>query len=505
MIDPHASPVLVILTPLAAALAGYVLRGRFAALLGAATVLTIDAAAVHMTWLVVRNGPQRYPLGSWIAPLGIDLYADGLSCLMLLMAAVVMTAVSIYAARYFHNLTAAPQGQTAERPAPTNMFWPLWFFLWSALNALFLSADIFNLYVTLELLTLAAIALVALAGTRTAIDAALRYLLAALGGSLFYLVGVAFLYGEYGALDIATLATRTEPTIITATALLLMLAGLMLKSALFPLHYWLPPAHGSAPAPVSAVLSGLVVKASFYLLLRLWFEVFPSATTSDPAALVAFFAAGAILWGSTQAIFAERLKTLIAYSTIAQLGYVFMLFGLARPDTASGFRPWSAGLLMAASHACAKAAFFMAAGTILHFAGHDQIKRLATVSHRLPMTFFAIGVAAISLLGLPPSASFVAKWALIETAIADGQWWIAIVVLGGSLLAAIYLFRVVSAAFESAPDNQEPIDLHDAPRWLERTTLTLAVIGFLLGLFTAPILQLIEIGAPWLTAQEAAP
>ncbi len=252
--------VMAIVLPLGGAMACF-LWPRRALPLGLVTALGIVACVAGLGWQVVEQGAQRYALGGWGAPLGIDLYADGLSLLMLMVTAVVGLGVSVYSSSYFEHKTAAA-------------FWPLWLFLWAALNALFLSADIFNLYVTLELMGLSAVALVALAGGADALTAAMRYLLVSLLGSLCYLLGVALLYHSFGSVDIAILAQRMESSPAVWAAMGLMSAGLLLKTALFPLHFWLPPAHASAPAPVSALLSALVVKASFYILLRLWLDVF---------------------------------------------------------------------------------------------------------------------------------------------------------------------------------------------------------------------------------------
>jgi multicomponent Na+:H+ antiporter subunit D len=228
------------------------------------------ALAALVAWRVWESGPFRHPVGGWGAPLGIDLHADGLAALMLLMTAGVGLFTSIYASAYFTH-----GGSGAWRSA--DGFWPLWLFLQGALSALFLSADVFNLYVSLELLTLAAIGLVVIAGERAATAAAMQYLLAAFMGSMVYLLGVALLYASFDSLDIATLASRVVPGTAASAALALITVGLLLKTALFPLHFWLPAAHGNAPAPVSAILSALVVKASFYMLIRLWVQVFPAA------------------------------------------------------------------------------------------------------------------------------------------------------------------------------------------------------------------------------------
>jgi|GEM_PF-97123 len=446
--------------PLILSLAAFLVQGRWAARLGMAAALIVIVATGAMTAAVCRSGPQSYALGSWLAPLGIALYADGLTCAMLWMSAVVGSVDSLYARDYFavpaagnpvSSAAARPGGLGVASPAaalePQSAFWPLWLLLWCGLHALFLSRDVFNLYVTLELLTLTAVALVAVAGTRAATEAALRYWLAALAGSLLYLAGVVVLYGACGVLDIPSLAAGQPADGPWRAALVLVLLGLMLKTAIFPFHFWLPPAHGSAPAPVSALLSGLVVKGSFYILLRLWFELFPRPMVDLVGLLPAVLGAAAILWGSVQALAAERLKMLIAYSTVAQLGYLFLVLGLAGMSAGGGQAVWSAGILFVLSHALGKSALFLAAGTIQLVVGHDRVRDLAGAGHRLPVTFLAIGLASVSLMGLPPTGAFMAKWVLLREALAAGQVGLAVVIVAGGWLAAGYLFRVLGAAF----------------------------------------------------------
>ena len=475
--------VWAIVLPLAAAVAVFV-SPRTIAWLGTLAALAISATVTGLTWQVWHVGPRRYSVGGWGPPLGIDLYADGLSVVMLLMTAVVGVFVSVYAVGYFTDRSS--------------YFWALWLFLWGALNALFLSADIFNLYVTLELITLAAVGLVALAGHVTAVVAAFRYLLAALLGSLLYLLGVALLYASYGMLDVASLGRAMSPGTVSAAAAALMTVGLALKTALFPLHFWLPRAHAEAPAPVSAVLSALVVQASFYVILRLWFETFPAVVSSSVGQCLAVLGSAAILWGSLQAFFAPRVKTIVAYSTVAQLGYLFLVFTLAAPGgTASA---WSGGILFAISHGCAKASIFLAAGSIQRVAGHDRVASLDGIGRRLPVTFFSMALASVTLMGLPPSGAFVAKWMLLEAALENRQAWLAVVILAGGLLAAAYLFRILGRAF-SPSAAEVPLFV---PRSMEVAALALAIIALSLGFFTAPLLDLLQIGAPlaWIVVLE---
>lgn len=465
--------VIAILLPLAGAMACFLWPQR-SVTLGLISASGVVVCVTGLGWRVVEQGAQRYAVGGWGAPLGIDLYVDGLSQLMLTVTAVAGLGISVYSSGYFVRKQSA-------------IFWPLWLFLWAALNALFLSADIFNLYVTLELLGLAAVALVALAGSVDALTAAMRYLLVSLLGSLAYLLGVALLYHSYGSVDIAILAERVEPSAAVWAAVGLMSAGLLLKTALFPLHFWLPPAHASAPAPVSALLSALVVKASFYILLRLWLEILP-LTNAVLAQLLGLLGAGAVLWGGFQALRQTRLKMLIAYSTVAQLGYLFLAFPLATSIA------WKGALYLLLSHAVAKAAMFMAAGNILRFGGHDRIADLDRVAQRLPLTLTAFALAGVSSMGLPPSGGFIGKWLLLEAAIRSGQWWWVIILILGGLLAAAYVFKVIGHAFTQAEVTHEA---GVVPATMEWAALALALVAILLGLVAPGLLALMEIGSPF--------
>jgi formate hydrogenlyase subunit 3/multisubunit Na+/H+ antiporter MnhD subunit len=457
--------VWAIALPLGGALVTF-LFPRHAAAIGLGAALLTAGAALAVLAQVATGGPRRYLVGGWGAPLGIDLFADGLSVLMLGMTAVVGTAVSVYARAYLRS-----------SPDKVRRFWPLWMFVWAALNALFQAADVFNLYVTLELLGLSAVALVALTGSGPALWGAMRYLLVSLLGSLAYLVGVALLYHAYGTVDLVLLGVRADGGLTLAVPLGAMIAGLLLKTGLFPFHVWLPPAHGSARAPVSALLSGLVVKASFYLLLRLWFTFTP-ADQGLPI-LLGSLGAAAVFWGSIQALRQRRLKLLVAYSTVAQLGYLFIAFPLA------GLEPtlaWSGSIYLALSHAFAKGAMFLAAGSIMTESGHDDIDELDRVVERMPLTLAAFALAGISLAGLPPSGGFVGKWMLLQAAMAQGLWgWAVVMIVGGGLTAA-YVFRVLGFAFTKSAHEHER---HSVPRTMEWTALLLALGAVLLG-FVAP-------------------
>src|SRR5262245_40424258 len=274
--------VLLLTTPVVGLLLAFVLGGRNAervALLTMPVGLVIAFLVAAALWR--SDEVLIYVLGEWAPPLGIALRADGLSATMLLTAAVVICATGLFARTEFRT----PDGTVETRASFS--FWTLLLSVWAAMNLVFLSGDLFNLYVALELLTFAAVPLVSLDGKAETFQAALRYLVFALPGSLLYLLGVALFYGAYGTLDIALLADMVRPEPVTWVAGTLMTIGLLAKTALFPLHLWLPPAHAGAPAPASAVLSALVVKGSFFIVIRLWFDVMPAVAGEGGAQLLA--------------------------------------------------------------------------------------------------------------------------------------------------------------------------------------------------------------------------
>lgn len=551
--------VWAVVAPLIAALLAAGFGPRATPLVFLTGVLGVPVSAAALAVQVERFGPQRHAIGGWGEPLGIELYADGLAALMLLVSAVVGAAVSVYASGFFGAGQAPPvpvmatdgssvgyghappvavagypggaapappraphgvltpgmpdasgagQALTASPPADARagrFFWPLWMLLWAALNALFLSRDVFNLYVTLELMSLSAVALVTLGGTDAATVAGMRYLLMSLLGSLLFLLGVALLYAAYGTLSLDGLASAAAGALdgggsippATVLALAVMTVGLCIKAALFPFHAWLPPAHASAPAPASALLSGLVVKAAFYILVRLWLQVLPVAVPGAALRLIGVLGAGAVLWGSVLALVQHNLKLLIAYSTVAQLGYLFLLFPLLTDggSPAAGAwndAAWSGGIYQALAHACAKAAMFLAAGSMIHASGSDALVALDGISNRLPLSFTAFGLGGLTMAGLPPSGGFIGKWLLLTAAFETGRWVWAGVIAGGGLLSAAYVYRVLRHAFGRSEALPPPAPV---PRRMELAALGLALVAVALGVAATRPIELLEVGA----------
>ncbi len=327
--------LVAVLAPFVGVLAGLALGGRNAQRVATLVMPVGLAIAAGIAWSLVQSGDTVvYLLGGWAPPLGIALRADGLSAAMLLAVAVVVCGIGVYARADFGSAAGEPEKRASF------VYWLLLLAVWGSLNLVFVSGDLFTLYVALELLTFSGVPLVCLDGRGETLRAALRYLLFALAGSLLYLLGAVLLYGGYGTLDIALLAGRIHPEPIAWAAAALMTVGLLAKTALFPLHIWLPPAHAGAPAAASAVLSALVVKGSWFLVVRLWFDVMPGVVTLPSAQLLAGLGAAAIVVGSIVALRQERLKLLVAYSTIAQIGYLFLMFPLAFDAERQHARAW---------------------------------------------------------------------------------------------------------------------------------------------------------------------
>jgi len=479
--------VLAVMGPLVAGLVS--LQGRAPAIragLALGSLASLLSAAMLGRELIAGGGGYL-PLGGWEAPLGIELRVDGLAALMLAVTAIVGAAVSAYSTAYFGDIAdLGKQGAPALRGA--RYFAPLWLVLWAALNGIYLSGDLFNLYVSLEILGLSAAALVTLAVTSKATVAGMRYLIVSLVGSMFFLLGVALLYVSVGTLSLAALADAQPTGPLAMVALAVMTVGLAAKTALVPLHGWLPPAHAAAPAPASALLSALVVKGSFYILLRLWVQVFDGGSEAG-LLLLGLLGGIAIVWGSILALRQDSLKRLIAYSTVAQIGYLFLVFPLLfTPQGGWSQDAWSGGIYHALSHAVAKAAMFLAAGSMTYAAARDDIPAISGVAQRLPMSFFAFGLAGLSLAGIPPSGGFVSKWLLLRTAITSGGWGWVVLISGGGLLTLGYVLKVVRHAVQRA---EGPRSFRAVPARLEWTALLLALLSVAMGLQASGILSIL--------------
>lgn len=460
--------------------------GQHGALLTAGSVLP----ALRWLW---QAGPLHQSLGGWVAPLGIDFYLDGFSALFLVFSGLTGACISFFAASHFPT-------SPADTRSRSDLFWPLWFVTWGGINSLFLTLDLFNIYVTLELISIAGVGLILIANTPVATRAALTYQMQALIAGLVYLLGVGLIYNATGTLDLQRIAAQLSPGPMESTGMALMVSGLLIKAALFPMHFWLPRAHADAPAPVSAVLSGLVVTVAFVIMSRLWFAGFSSLAPAQLPRLLGLLGAAGILWGGILALRQKRLKRVLAYSTVSQVGYLFLVFALTFDDAPGQGLVWTGAVYLAISHGLAKAAAFLAAGHLHKAEGSDELTVLRGAARRHPLCVLTLAIASVNLMGLPPSTGFIGKWMMLKASFFTRQWGLALVLLGGGFLAAVYLFRVFEYLLVDNP--QEPGETAEtrARTWKFPAALVPALLLALATLvpvlfLTAPE-AILRIGAP---------
>ncbi|MEX0915201.1 MAG: proton-conducting transporter membrane subunit [Wenzhouxiangellaceae bacterium] len=441
------------------------------ALLGA---LAWPCLLVPLSIAVAHDQTLTLVFGGWSPPLGVGWRLDALGLVLLWVHALVGIAALPGAWNRF--------GPEVDAAAP---FWPLWLILSTGINLALLAADLFNLYVTLELTTLAAVALIATDDGIAALTAAMRYLLLGVLGSLMYLLGVGLVYAQTGslAMDQAGMAP------IGDVALVLMLVGLMVKAAIFPLHVWLPQAYSNAPGPVAAIMSAVVGKVALVALWRIWFQ---AATEPPPllADLLGLVGAVAIVYGALAAYMQPRLKMVIAWSSISQFGFLMLLLPLASQHAFQG-----AGFHLL-THGLAKAAMFLAAANIVAVLGTDSIRHLPGLDKRMPLEAFTLALAGVTLIGLPPSGGFTGKWMLLTAAWQQQGWfWLVLIVLSG-LMSAAYVFRILALTCFH-PARRAVHELHARPpKITSLAALLLALLAVIIGLYPHPVLELLGRGLP---------
>jgi formate hydrogenlyase subunit 3/multisubunit Na+/H+ antiporter MnhD subunit len=456
LVAAFAAPLAAALTALAAPR-----RGVAAALVAGWANAVVAAAMLPAIGATVD-------LGGWAPPLGVRLRLDGLAWPFL----------ALTAAAFSLTATASVGRGFLARPGAA----PLWLGLMGGLNVLFLSGDLFTAYIALEVVSLSAVALTALGGAAAA-GPALRYLFVGLAGSLLYLAAVALLYRAAGALDLSLIAAAGLSGPGLAVPLAMASVGLMMKAGLAPFQFWLPPAHAGAAPAASALLSGVVVKAALYLLIRLWTEAAPVAALAAAEPIFRGLGLIALGMGAVAALRATRLKALIAASTVAQLGYVALALGFAAGQPLAV----KAAVAFILAHGLAKAGVFLAAESVKRGNGHDRLDALTDPGRLLGPAKAAIALGAMALMGLPPSGGFLAKWTLAEAALSRGHWWMAPLLVAGAVLTGTYMVRLVNATLRTPqrPDG-------DAPRgW---SALSLGALAVLVG-FSGPLLERLLLGA----------
>lgn len=387
--------------------------------------------------LVRTNGPVSYELGGWPPPIGIEYVLDTLSAFMLVIVTFIGLLITIYPARIAFD-------HVVRKNVPV---YPLTLLLLAGLSGVMLSGDLFHLFVFLEIFAISTYGLVSLGGDR-GVFASFRYLLFGTVGSGLYLLGVGFLYFMTGTLNMADMAQilpdmAGSPTVLGALGLITV--GLALKMALFPLHIWLPDAHSFSPPGVAALLAAVQVKAGAYALFRILFDVFGPAYTGTAglpvAQLLTWFGVAGIIYGSVLATRQADVKRLLAYSTVAQLGYIGLGIGIGSRLALIG------AILHVLNHALMKSALFLVAGGIIQRTGLKEIARFAGLGKRMVPTMSGFAIAALSMVGIPPLAGFWSKFYLVWAAVDEANWVIALVIVSSSMITLVYFLRMFETIF----------------------------------------------------------
>lgn len=479
----------LVLLPLLASAVSVLLPVRGRRLLALLVVFALAGFTALVAVQTAAGEVVELALGGYSAPLGIHLRADGLSVLFVGLTTLVGGIVTVFAV-----------GSKTTHEA----FWPLWLGCWAGLNAVFISGDLFNSYVGLELVGLTAVALVALGG-RPAWSGALRYLFIAVLGSLLFLVGVGIVVSAAGTLDIeqAGAALQQNPELAPALtfALVLMTVGLGMKVALLPMHAWLIPAHSAAPSAVSPLLSALVIKAALFVLLRCWMWLAAGMPELAPLAwTLGVLGATAVIVGSIAALRQDALKRLIAYSTVAQIGYWFLAFPLLGAEMDDDVRQGAFGgiLALALGHGVAKAGLFLAAGSLKDTYGSDDITVLHGAGRKQPLVVMGMGLTAVGLMGLPISLGFTGKWQVATSAVGAQQWWILAVLMAGTLLSAAYLVRAIAPLLLMESPEPDAASVSRNFRSVSGiTVLSLGVLTLATGFGGVVIDAALQVGSPW--------
>ena len=485
----HAPALLVVVPLLVGAATVMAPSGRFAwfmALLASGFCLWMS---ITLALEVNEVGLVSYHMGGWAPPAGIEFRADALNSLVVVLISFMALMSAIF---------AQPAVEREIRIEKRPMFYTAYQTCLAGLLGIALTADAFNLFVFLEISSIATYVLVALGAgrDRRALPAAFNYLILGTIGATFFVIGVGFLYAVTGTLNMADMARILEQDALHHNRVVqagfgFIVVGLGLKAAMFPLHQWLPPAYTYAPSFVTVFLSSTATKAAFYALARFMFSVFdPSFAFLEPVFLwiLAPLAAAAILNCSFQAVFQTDVRRILAYSSVAQVGY--MLLGLAT-GTAAGL---TAGMFHLANHALMKGALFMAIGAAALHARAWKVSHFAGAAARAPLTFTGFAVAGFSLMGVPLTAGFLSKWRLLEAVLAEGWWWAAIVIGISSFLALFYVGRILQAAFFMKPEEDGP-HIQEAPFVVLLPLWILAGLNIVFGLNPTIPLGMAEAGA----------
>ncbi len=455
-------PALQVVVPLLAAPLSLLLRRPAWSWLFA---LVISVACLFISLELLRqvlvDGVISYEMGGWAPPWGIEYRVDSVNAFVLLIVSIIGSVVMLSAAR----------SVAAEIPGDRQpLFYTAYLLCLAGLLGIAITGDAFNLFVFLEISSLSSYILISLGPTRRALTAAFQYLIMGTIGATFILIGVGLLYMMTGTLNMQDLSERLPSVMDTRTvhsAFAFLTVGISLKLALFPLHLWLPNAYTYAPSIASAFLAATATKVAVYVLLRFVFTIFGveyAFSTLPLGEILLVLATLAIFIGSAVAIYQYNIKRLLAYSSVAQIGYMILGISFA---SVTGL---TACILHLFNHAMMKGGLFLALAAVFYSTGGVRIQHFRGLGRSMPWTMMAIVIGGLSLVGVPLTVGFVSKWYLVLAALEKGWWPVAMIVLGGSLLALIYVWKLVEAAYFNEPEagttvREAPLGLL-VPAWI---------------------------------------
>ncbi|MCX5696684.1 MAG: proton-conducting transporter membrane subunit [Candidatus Omnitrophica bacterium] len=423
-------------------------------------------------YLVKSVGAQKiilFKAGGWLPPLGISMVADGLAVLVLVTVNIVSLTVAFYSLRYMQRYTDVWKFQS------------LFLLMLAGMNGVILSGDLFNMYVFLEVASISAYALVAFGVEPEGLEASFRYLVMGSLASIFVLLGIALLYGYCSTLnmaDIALVLSSNPKGLLVGFVAVLFLAGLGLKAAIVPFHAWLPDAHSSAPSPVSAMLSGVLIKTlGIYTLARIFFNVLGVSSKTLLVLMVLGIISMAV--GAIMAISQSDIKRMFAYSSISQIGYIVFALGIGTPLAIFG------GLFHLFNHAMFKSLLFLNAGSIEYSTGARNLNKMGGLSRRLPVTGFTSLVGSMGISGIPPLGGFWSKLIIIIAAAQAGYIGFATIAAVVSIITLAYYLKFQSFVFFGRL-NKAWDGIKEVPLSMKLPMLFLAVICVVSGILLLP-------------------
>lgn len=445
-------------------------RPRLAFPIAAVGTAAALAAALFGLATTLREGRIEYVFGSWPRPLGIEYILDPLSGTMVVLVTFFGFICILYGRRQVDALFRPMDGY----------YYGLLLLLLTGLSGIVLTGDVFNLFVFLEISSLATYALIATGGQRATV-AAFRYLLLGTVGASLYLLGVGFIFFQTGTLNMAHLA-ELLPELYgdrsVFVGLALIVTGLGLKTAIYPLHIWLPDSYAYSPPPVATLIAAVATKVGAYAMIRLLFWMFDPTYIAEQIPVtrwILWLSMLGIIIASIQAMPQKDFRRLLAFSSVSQIGFIGLGIGLATPLSIV------AAVFHIINHAVMKACLFMAAGYINFRFGKDSVSDLAGIGGAMPWTAASVLVAGLSLIGIPPTGGFFSKWYLIQAAVTEQEWLPLVVILAGSLLTAAYVFRILRYIFLTPP--AKPFEARQQPQLLMVVPMVaLAATAIVLGL-----------------------